>query len=371
MTNAHDTSEKPGPAADGGSTDAGSGTAATTTVDTALAPARAATSHAARAPRWLGPAIAAAFFVALTPLAYTLELGIVTTLTTVLLTMLVAHGWNLLGGYGGYLNFGMAVFSGTGAYTAALLNAKQGWSMWATILPAGLAAVLVAVPIGIATLRLRGHYFAIFTLVLTFLAQTIVFNSSFLGGALGVYTTVDADATPRDIAATFYYALLAMVVIATVIAYLVEHSTFGHALRAIREDEVGAAVLGVRTSDVKMRAFLLGAALAGFAGGVYAYLTGYIEPNGSFDLAFSLDIVLVCVIGGMGTWQGPIIGATIVVLLEQWLRTTIPDLSVIGLNIPPEASRVVLGVLLLVFALFIRRGVVGLVRRRRGRVVSV
>lgn len=371
MTNAHDTSEKPGPAANGGSTDAGSGTAATTTEDTALAPARAATSHAARAPRWLGPAIAAAFFVALTPLAYTLELGIVTTLTTVLLTMLVAHGWNLLGGYGGYLNFGMAVFSGTGAYTAALLNAKQGWSMWATILPAGLAAVLVAVPIGIATLRLRGHYFAIFTLVLTFLAQTIVFNSSFLGGALGVYTTVDADATPRDIAATFYYALLAMVVIATVIAYLVEHSTFGHALRAIREDEVGAAVLGVRTSDVKMRAFLLGAALAGFAGGVYAYLTGYIEPNGSFDLAFSLDIVLVCVIGGMGTWQGPIIGATIVVLLEQWLRTTIPDLSVIGLNIPPEASRVVLGVLLLVFALFIRRGVVGLVRRRRGRVVSV
>lgn len=339
--------------------------------DTALAPAHAAKAARRRAPRWVGPSIAVLYFIVLTPLAYTLELGVVTTLTAVLLTMLVAHGWNLLGGYGGYLNFGMAVFSGTGAYTAALLNSTQGWSMWATIVPAGIAAVVVAIPIGIATLRLRGHYFAIFTLVLTFLAQTIVFNSDFLGGASGIYTTVDADASPREVAASFYYALLVMVVGATVIAYLVEHSTFGHALRAVREDEVGAAVLGVRTSAVKMRAFLLGAALAGFAGGVYAYLTGYIEPNGSFDLSFSLDIVLVCVIGGLGTWQGPIIGATIVVLLEQWLRTTIPDLSAIGLHIPPEASRVVLGALLLVFALFIRRGVVGLVRRRRGRVVGV
>lgn len=340
--------------------------------NTALDPAVAsAPSPRRRLPPWVGPVIAVAYFAALAPLAYTLQLGIVTTLTTVLLTALVAHGWNILGGYGGYLNFGMAVFSGTGAYTAALLNSVHGWSMLTTLVPAALAAMLLAIPVGIATLRLRGHYFAIFTLVLTFLAQTIVFNSSLLGGALGVYTTVDSAATPRQLAASFYYTLLVLVVIATVIAYAVEHSTFGHALRAIREDEVGAAILGVRTSDVKMRAFLLGAALAGLGGGVYAYLTGYIEPTGSFDLAFSLDVVLVCVIGGLGTWQGPLIGATIVVLLEQWLRTTIPDLSTYGISIPPEASRVVLGLLLVIFALFIRRGIVGMVRRRRGRVMSV
>jgi branched-chain amino acid transport system permease protein len=320
---------------------------------------------------WPGPLVALAVFAVMIPFAYTLKLGIVTTLTTVLFYMLIAHGWNLLGGYGGYLNFGIVVFSGTGVYTAALLNTHLGWSMWVTLLPAALGAALVAVPVGIATLRLRGHYFAIFTLALTFLAIVVVLNTPALGGALGVYTTVDASGGPRALTASFYYALLVLVVLATAVAWLVEHSNFGYALRAIREDEDAAAVLGVRTFDVKLRALLLGAALAGLAGGVYAFQTGYIEPTGAFDLALSLDIVLVCVIGGLGTWQGPVIGAAVVVLLEQWLRTSIPDLTAIGLDIPAEANRLVLGVLLIVFALFARRGIVGLVRQQRGRRISV
>jgi branched-chain amino acid transport system permease protein len=340
--------------------------------DIAAAPAvGSGTAPVVRGRSWPGPLLAAAYIAALAPLAYTLKLGIVTTLTTVLFYMVVAHGWNLLGGYGGYLNFGMAVFSGTGAYTAALLNSEYGWSMYQTLLPAAVVAVAVAAPIGLATLRLRGHYFAIFTLALTFLAAIVVRNTDAFGGALGVYTTVDASGGARALAASFYYTLLALVVLSTIVAYAVEHSQFGYALRAIREDEDGARVLGVRTTEVKLRALLLGAALAGLAGGVYAYLTGYIEPAGTFDVALSLDIVLVCVIGGMGTWQGPLIGATIVVLLEQWLRTTLPELDWFGLDIPPEANRVVLGVLLIVFALFFRRGIVGIFRQQRGRVSSV
>jgi branched-chain amino acid transport system permease protein len=340
--------------------------------DIAVAPAVSSGSEPViRGRSWPGPLAALAFFLACVPLAHILKLGMVTTLTTVFLYMVVAHGWNMLGGYGGYLNFGIAVFSGTGVYAAAMLNSKLGWTMWQTLVPAALAAVLVAVPVGLATLRLRGHYFAIFTLTLTFLAQAIVFNSPALGQALGIYTSVDTSGSPRALAATFYYTLLGLVVVATVVAYAVEHSDFGYALRAIREDEDGAQVLGVRTVDVKMRALLLGAALAGLGGGVYAFLTGYIEPTGTFDVSFSLDIVLVCVIGGLGTWQGPLIGATIVVLLQEWLRTSIPDLARFGLDIPAEANRVVLGVLLIAFALFARRGVVGLVRRQRGRVINV
>jgi branched-chain amino acid transport system permease protein len=250
------------------------------------------------------------------------------------------------------------------------LNDEYGWSMLATLLPAALAAAIVALPVGFATLRLRGHYFAIFTLALTFLVQVVVFNTPALGGALGLYTTVDTDG-PRQLAASFYWVLLALVVVATAIAWLVEHSNFGYALRSIKEDEIGAGVLGVRTFDVKLRALVLGAALAGLGGGVYAFLTGFIEPTGTFDLSLSLDIVLVCVIGGVGTWQGPLIGAAIVVLLEQWLRTTLPGLDLFGWTIPAEANRLVLGALLIVFALFARRGVVGLFRRRRGRTVSV
>ena len=339
--------------------------------DIALAQATAGGPVRRPGRRWPGPAVALAGFVAMIPLAQTLQLGVVTTLTTALLYMVIAQGWNLLGGYGGYLNFGIVVFSGAGVYTAALLNNHLGWTMWQTLLPAALVSVVIAIPVGLATLRLRGHYFAIFTLTLTFLALIIVFNSPSLGGAFGLYTTVDASNGPRALASTFYYALLVLAVLATVVAYLVEHSNFGYALRAIREDEDGAAVLGVRTFDVKMRALLIGAALAGLGGGVYAYLTGYIEPNGTFDLSLSLDIVLVCVIGGLGTWQGPLIGAAFVVLLEQWLRTVLPDLDLFGLQIPPEASRLVLGALLILFALFARRGIVGLVRRRTGRTIGV
>ena len=116
---------------------------------------------------------------------------------------------------------------------------------------------------------------------------------------------------------------------------------------------------------------MLGAAIGGLAGAVYAFLTGYIEPTGTFSLDLALDIVLVCVIGGMRSWLGPLFGSIIVVTLEQWLRLVVPRLDFFGFSIPPESNRLVLGILLLVFALFIRRGVVGLFSRRRGRVVSV
>jgi branched-chain amino acid transport system permease protein len=335
--------------------------------DTALARARAsAPPPARRRSPWIGLAVAMAVLVAISPFAYTLRLGIVTTLTTALLYAVVALGWNILGGYGGYMNFGVAVFTGSGIYAAALLNSKYGWSMWSGMAAAAIVAVLVAIPVGLATLRLRGYFFAIFTLALTSLAQVLVLNTETLGGSLGVYTSAPAS-SPRALAALFYLTLLALTALAVVLSFTVEHSRFGYALRAIREDEPAAAVLGVRTSEVKLRALLLGAVLAGVAGGVYAFRTGYIEATGTFNVAFSLDIVLVCVIGGLGTWYGPLIGAFIVVLLEQWLRTFVPDLHPFGASIPAEASRIVLGLLLVLFALYARRGVVGLVRQALGR----
>jgi branched-chain amino acid transport system permease protein len=337
------------------------------THDTALDSARATSAgrDRARAPAWAGLLAVLIALAAIAPFAYTLRMGIVTTLTTALLYAVAALGWNLLGGYGGYLNLGVAVFTGSGVYAAALLNSHFGWSMWAGMAAGLVVATLVALPIGLATLRLRGYFFAIFTLVSVSLAQVLVLNSETLGSALGVYTTAPAS-TPRGLVALFYLTLLAVTMVAVVLSFGVAHSRFGYALRAIREDEDAAAVLGVRTSEVKLWALLLGAALAGVAGGVYAFRTGYVEPTGTFDVSFSLDIVLVCVIGGLGTWYGPLIGAFIVVLLEQWLRTTVTDLHPFGATIPAEASRVVLGLLLIFFALYARRGVAGLLSRARG-----
>jgi branched-chain amino acid transport system permease protein len=338
--------------------------------DTALGKARATGGPVRRAPAWVGPSVAAALFVVAAPFAQTLKLDVVATLTTALMMIVIAQGWNLLGGYGGYLNFGMAVFFGAGVYTAALLNDRLDWPMVATMPVAAVAGAVTALPVGLATLRLRGPFFAILTLVLTFLAQILALNTEQLGGANGIYTSVPPS-TPRGLAATFYWTLLALAALATAVAWLVQRANFGHALRAIREDEDAASVLGVRTAEVKLRALLLGAGLAGLAGSVYAFRTGYVEPTGTFDFSLSLDVVLICVIGGLGTWQGPLIGGLVVVLLEQWLRTAIPSLHPFGLSIPAEANRVALGLLLVLFALYAKRGVVGLFRQARGRRLSV
>jgi branched-chain amino acid transport system permease protein len=243
--------------------------------------------------------------------------------------------------------------------------------MWQTLLPAAAVAVLVGIPIGLVTLRLRGFYFAIFTLVLVVLVQAIVFNSSFLGGVQGIYTSMDVTGDSRRLALGYFYVFLALAFVGTTVAFAVERSRLGHALRAIREDEDAARVIGVATFGAKMRALLLGSALAGLAGAVTAFMTGYIEPTGTFDLAFSIDIVLVALIGGLGTWQGPLIGALIVIPLEEWLRVTIPRLSQWGIDVPAGGNRVVLGALLLGFALFAPRGVVGIWRRRLGRRIGV
>jgi len=340
------------------------------TDDIALGQAQAS-AVAKRAPWWIGPVVAAGVFLVLGILGGTLNLGAVTTLTTVLLYTVVAQGWNILGGYGGYLHFGAALFLGSGAYTAALLNSEFEWSLWATLIPAALVSVIVSLIIGIATLRLRSHYFAIFTLVLTFVATVVVKNTPAFGGAKGVFIDAPIDASGRTLALFVFYLLFLFAIIATVISFMVQRSNCGSALRAISEDEPAAAVLGVKTTSVKLQALVLGAAMGGAAGAVYAFQTGYIEPAGAFDVGIALDIVLVCVIGGLGTWIGPLIGAVIVVLLEQFLRVVVPNIELFGITFSAESNRLVLGVLLIVFALFARRGVVGLVTKRRGRVVSV
>lgn len=339
--------------------------------DIALGQARSSSVSTRALPRWVLPAVGLALVLVLVPTGSVAGISLVTTLTAILFYVAVAQGWNLLGGYGGYLNFGAAIFVGSGAYMAAWLNDTWEWSVWFTLLPGAVAAVVVSVLIGYATLKLRNHYFAIFTLVLTFLALTVVKNTPALGGATGLFIRVDQDLDSRQLASLFFYLMLGLAVVATVVSYLVENSNFGYALRAISEDEPAAQVLGVKTVSVKLRALVIGAALGGAAGAGWAFFTGYIEPTGAFSIKIALDIVLVCVIGGLGHWLGPVIGAFVVVGLEQFLRVTLPGIDLFGFGLPNETNRLVLGVVLIIFALFLRRGIMGLVTRRRGRTLSV
>lgn len=321
-------------------------------------------------PGWVQFAVLAALVAGMAVAGQVVDLGLLSLLTNILMVLVVAQGWNLLGGYGGYLNLGMAAFFGTGAYAAGILFDRLALPMVATLPFAAVATAVLALLVGIPSLRLRGAYFAILTLVLGFLVQAYALVSSLTRGAMGLYL-VPPGSSPRVTEQIFYYSFLALALLAIVVAMLVQRSKLGYALRAIREDEDAAEVLGVRTMRVKLSALLLGAALAGVAGALYAFRVAYMEPTGTFDVSLSIDVVLMCVIGGAGSWQGPIIGVPLVLALSEFLRVGFQRLTVFGTAVPIESNRIVLGVVLVVVALYARRGIVGLFRQAGGRRLGV
>jgi branched-chain amino acid transport system permease protein len=294
------------------------------------------------------------------------DLGLLSTVTTVFMYGTLAQAWNILGGYGGYLNFGMAGFFGVGAYTAAILHRESGVSPLAAAPVAGCVAVLVALLVGVPSLRLRGAYFALATLIITFALQVVALDVPLTQGSLGIYLA-PLRLSPRQSEQVFYFTYLGLLLAATVLVYWVERSALGYALVAVREDEDAAEVLGVPTLAVKVTGLLLGAFLAGVVGGVYAGRILYIEPTGTFAIDLSLNIVLMTVVGGSGTWQGPLVGAPLVLLVAEALRVGVAHTALFGAGVPPELNRAVFGVVLIVVALLAPQGLVGIVRGIQGR----
>lgn len=339
--------------------------------DVALGTARASSAGVATPKIWVGVVFAVVVFVGAILGGLNASLGVLTTLTAVFFYLTLAQGWNLLGGFGGYLNFASALFMGTGAYFAAWLHNEFGFGLVETIVPAAIAGALVSLVVGYATLRLRSHYFAIFTLILVFLGAVVVRNMPAVGGGAGIFFNMEGDWTSESLARYFFFLFFGLAVFASIITFFVENSNFGYALRAISEDEAAAQVLGVKTTEVKLWALVIGATLAGAAGAMFGFFTSYIEPAGVFHLDIALDVILIAVIGGLRSWMGPVIGAFIVVFLEQTLRLIIPGITIFGTALPAETGRLILGALLIIFALFFRRGIVGIFQARRGRLVNV
>ncbi|HET7912496.1 MAG TPA: branched-chain amino acid ABC transporter permease [Pseudolabrys sp.] len=276
------------------------------------------------------------------------------TLGLVFMYVVMTQAWNILGGYGGYFNFGMVTFFGVGAYTTALLFHFFGLSPFLTAPLAGMASALLAFLIGIPALRLRGAYFAVVTMIVTFAIQILVLDLPFTQGAIGVFL-VPLDLSPRATEQLFYFVFLGLAAAMTALIYAIENSNFGWALVAIREDEDAAEIIGVRTTAIKW----IGNAIAGFAtglvGGVFAIRILYIEPTSTFSLDISLNVVLMAVIGGAGTWLGPLVGAPLVLLVAEALRVTVTS----------EVNRVIFSLIVIVMALYMPRGLMGLMSRLR------
>jgi branched-chain amino acid transport system permease protein len=275
---------------------------------------------------------------------------------TVLMYVALASAWNLLGGYAGYLNFGSVMFMGVGAYSTALLSARLGVNPLYTLPVAGVFAAVAALLVGLPGFRLRGDYFAVATFVLTLALQQLAFALPVTGGANGL--VVPNAVSSLDGAVRLFCVLFgAVAVLATGCCWGLERTRWADALTAVREDEDAAEVLGVPTLRVKLVAFVVGAALAGLVGCLYAAQLLYIEPTGTFDFQVSLAVVVAAVIGGKGTWWGPVLGACLTQLVLQVLLA----------NVAGTWNQLVFGAVLIVVVLGAPRGIAGMFHRATGR----
>jgi len=230
----------------------------------------------------------------------------------------MAQSLNIMAGFTGYADFGNTVFFGVGAYATALLTTRGGVPVLLAVPAGGLFGVALASLIGLPLLRLRGHYFAIATIGVLEGSREIVANAPFLGGGLGITLPLFAG-PPEVFYRIIYYILFGVLLAYTGITWWLSRSKFGYALRAIKADEEAAAVMGVNTTRYKIRAWRLSAFCTGVVGGIYAYWLNFIEPPLVFDIMISVKVWLIMLLGGAGTFLGPIAGAIILELLQAFI----------------------------------------------------
>lgn len=261
----------------------------------------------------------------------------------------MATAWNVIGGFAGYLSFGHVTFFGIGAYAAGLMLIHWGWSpLWAAPL-AGAAAALIAVIAGYPTLRLRGPYFTVVTVVLVLAANIVVLNTSWTGAALGLWLPFPPW-DPFTSRIVFYETMLGILVVTVLLVRWIQQSKFGIGLLIIREDEDVAGTVGVNAFRLKLTALAFSAFVAGVVGAVYAYDRAYLHPDFMFDLHPSIMIVLIALLGGRNHWFGPVLGAAAVMIAEELLTVYVGT----------EVARMLFGLLLIIVIIFLPEGLVSM-----------
>jgi branched-chain amino acid transport system permease protein len=272
-------------------------------------------------------------------------------LFSIFLYAALACGWNIFGGYTGYMNFGHASFFGVGAYTSALLLLRFGLSPFYTLILGGALAGVLAAVIGYPCLRLRGPYFVLVTFCLGLAARIVVINAEWTGSSTGLWLPF-LKVSMFVNRVIFYEVMLAIMVLTILVAMWVERSKFGIGLRAIFQDEDSAETQGVNATKLKIAAFIVSAFLAGIAGSIYGYYRSYIHPDFIFDVSISVLVVLMALLGGRQSWVGPVIGAAIVVLINEVLTAYV--------GIGAEFSRIIYGLLLVIVIMYLPNGLIGL-----------
>ncbi|HTT48207.1 MAG TPA: branched-chain amino acid ABC transporter permease [Pseudolabrys sp.] len=278
---------------------------------------------------------------------------------TILQFIILGTAWNILGGYGGYVNFGTAGFFAIGCYTTIVLNKIFPMPLFFEMFVAAVTAGLIGLGTGYLTLRLRGVFFSIATLALAIVLQTLIVNWSFVGGARGVY--VIRPAVSGIFISYVQFLVVLMVGLATFaifVAWAVEKSWIGIGLAAIRDDEAAAETSGVPSLRLKLIATTVSGALMGMAGAPFPYYVTYVDPATAFGLAIAVNSIAMPLVGGTAAWWGPVVGAILLGSAQQILTVTISS----------AANLFIVGILLVGFLTLAPRGVVGIVRGwKRGR----
>jgi branched-chain amino acid transport system permease protein len=276
----------------------------------------------------------------------------------VLQYIVIAIAWNILGGYTGYVNFGSSAFFGMGAYTAVVLYKVVPLPLPAVVVIGGIVSGVVGLGMGYLTLRLRGAFFAIATLALLVVLETLIVNWDFVGGGRGTYVI-----RPQSVALFGDYIqylvaiMLTLAVVTIITARVIERSQLGYGFAAIRDDELAAEASGVPTLRLKLVATTLSGAFMGMAGAPFPYYITYLQPASAFALDYSVNAIAMPMIGGTTSWPGPLIGAVLLGTLQQ----------VAGVTLSPTVNLFIVGLLLIVFVVVAPDGILGLGRSLRAR----
>lgn len=295
---------------------------------------------------WLIVGLAAALVALLAPLF--LDRGWLNDIWNLAFAVILASAWNLLGGFAGQVSLGYSVFLGIGAYTTVLLSLRDA-SPFLTLPLGALLAAVFSLIIGLPAFRLRGPYFTIATIGVGEAVRVSASSVSFTGGSSGL--RMPAGSFDFNVN---YFSMVVLAILVVALAAYVNRSAFGRALAAIRQDVDAAEAVGVNSTRFKLAAHAVSAAVVAIAGGLYAINFQYIAPGSVFDFRLSLSIVLMPIIGGVGTVVGPVLGALIFSTLQIKLLS-IPALR--------DSFLFIYGGLLIVTMLYEPAGVVGVGRR--------
>ena len=274
----------------------------------------------------------------------------------VLQYIVLATAWNILGGYTGYVNFGIPAFIALGAYSTVVLHKLTNLPLVAMMVVGGAVSGLVGVGTGYLTLRLRGTFFSIATLAMAVVMQTLITNWAFVGGSRGAY--IIRPATVQYLGLNYieylFLMMLGLSVLVVAVARAIERSRLGYGFATIRDDELAAEASGVPTLRLKLIACGLSGGFMGMAGAPLPYYVTYLDPASAFSLSYAVNTIAMPLIGGTSFWLGPIIGAILLGTLQQVATVTISS----------ALSLLIVGVMLVGFVIAAPRGIVGWFRRK-------